>query len=241
MRKLHKDPPPGLAFNSRHSSGPSSSPNLWQRSLPTPPAAASPTTYASPATSRTMAYARSQTGADSYALQRVPTVKSVAAAHNMGTSDAAFATSLAPQTMSEQYWAVRALVAEVRLAEREENSADAFERAEREEHKRQLAVDAAHKFHEARVARLEKLVTGLISALVFIALVLLFRQHKHAEDKAAKAAFRPHLTIPILSPFTSIVEKEDSTVSFRTTAVFVIVLGILSYALIRRWLHTRQR
>ncbi|KAH8112832.1 hypothetical protein DFH11DRAFT_1705988 [Phellopilus nigrolimitatus] len=241
MNKVRKNPPPRVASQVDPSRSLCASSTPYPLA-PTPPAQPLTKPVMSATTSRTMAYARAQTESDSYRLVATRKTKDLNTPNHLTYPEgSSFAASLAPKTISEQYWAVRALVAEVRLSEREEYQMDAQERARLEEQRRQLAVEAAHKFHENRVSRLERLVIGLISAVVLIALVLLFRQQKHTEDKTKKSAFRPHLTIPILSPFTSIVETEESKISFRTTAVFLVILGILTYAMLRHWLHKRQR
>ncbi|KAL5514603.1 hypothetical protein ACEPAG_1919 [Sanghuangporus baumii] len=152
-----------------------------------------------------------------------------------------FASIPAPRTEGERYWAFRAIVAEVKLAEQMGVRADELERL-KEELKRQSKFGTSHSYYEERERRLERLALGLISTIVLITLILLFRHHNSSDDRSSKnRAFRPHLTIPILSPFTSIVEHEDSKFSFRTTAVFLIVLGCVAYAMFRHWLRKRPR
>ncbi|KAL5478544.1 hypothetical protein ACEPAI_2728 [Sanghuangporus weigelae] len=147
----------------------------------------------------------------------------------------------APRTEEERYWAYRAIVAEVKLAELMGVKADELERL-KEELRRQSTRGTSHSCYEERERRLERLALGLISTIVLITLILLFRHHSSSDDRLTKnRAFRPHLTIPILSPFTSIIEHEDSKFSFRTTAVFLIVLGCVAYAMFRHWLRQRPR
>ncbi|KAL5497763.1 hypothetical protein ACEPAH_2694 [Sanghuangporus vaninii] len=146
-----------------------------------------------------------------------------------------------PQTEGERYWAYRAIVAEVKLAEHMGVRADELEMS-KEELKRQSTSGTSHSYYEDRVQRLERLALGLISTIVLITLILLFRHHSSSDDRPSKnRAFRPHLTIPILSPFTSIVEHEDSKFGFRTTAAFLIVLGCVVYAMFRHWIRQRPR
>ncbi|KAL5520887.1 hypothetical protein ACEPAF_2890 [Sanghuangporus sanghuang] len=147
----------------------------------------------------------------------------------------------APRTEGERYWAYRAIVAEVKLAERMGVRADELERL-KEELRRQSTCGTSRSYYEERERRLERLALGLISTIILITLILLFRHHSSPDDRPSKnRAFRPHLTIPILSPFTSIVEHEDSKFGFRTTAAFLIVLGCVVYAMFRHWLRQRPR
>lgn len=96
------------------------------------------------------------------------------------------------------------------------------------------------------------LLASVVAILLGIGLFVGFGRQGNSATQS-KGAWRPHFTIPILSPFTSIVssfqqinyllvqltivirqvEHEMSKVGFRTTAVFLIISGIVVYALVR--------
>ncbi|EJD01871.1 uncharacterized protein FOMMEDRAFT_168473 [Fomitiporia mediterranea MF3/22] len=201
----------------------------------------------SSAVSRTMSHARGQAdyvaasssspASEMDRLMRRPPA-SVHQTANMNTYYSSYVP--APMTETERYWAYRAIVAETKLAEHKGLRTDNLERM-KEELRRQSMADLAHKYHEERVLRLERLAIGLISTIILITLVLLFRHQGQSDDKHSKRSFRPHLTIPILSPFTSIVEHEEASLSFRMTAALLITLGILAYGMFRYWLQHRPR
>jgi len=50
-----------------------------------------------------------------------------------------------------------------------------------------------------------------------------------------------HFTIPILSPFTSVVEHETSVIGSKTLAVFAFVLAAFFYFVFRHWLARRHQ
>ncbi|KLO06621.1 hypothetical protein SCHPADRAFT_1002256 [Schizopora paradoxa] len=114
-------------------------------------------------------------------------------------------------TVSELQWAVRAMTAEVKLSERE-------------------------RHHKEMTSMLMRMNYALLASVVAILLGMgiLFGIGAQGNSTAqSKAAWRPHFTIPILSPFTSIVEHEMSKVGFRTTAVFLIISGVVIYFLVK--------
>jgi len=135
-------------------------------------------------------------------------------------------TRITPSTRSEMYWAGRALVAEMQVSERD---------------RAQVQLEHAQRNHEERVSRLERFVIALTTMLAFIIIVLLFRNSASAGQTARGSAFRPHLTIPLLSPFTTIVEHEMSNTSFRTTALLIIVGAFVVYQLVCRWLDKKRK
>lgn len=49
---------------------------------------------------------------------------------------------------------------------------------------------------------------ALITALIFIAVAVIVRDSRRSDDTGrSRGSFRPHLTVPILSPFTSFVSN----------------------------------
>ncbi|KAJ6591265.1 hypothetical protein DFH09DRAFT_1026321 [Mycena vulgaris] len=144
--------------------------------------------------------------------------------------------SLQPRSGAEQYWAARALSAETLLAARLEHQRElrSLSYAEESKRYRDLAV------HDARHAKLERLVLALLAAVLLLVLALL--QLAHAESPAARGRKGPaHFTIPILSPFTSVVEHETSVIGTKTLAVFAFVAAGLAYFVFRHWLARRRQ
>ncbi|KAJ7232012.1 hypothetical protein C8J57DRAFT_1091480 [Mycena rebaudengoi] len=142
---------------------------------------------------------------------------------------------LQPRSTAEQYWAARALSAETLLAARVEHHREL--RTLTSVHDDRREQDKA--MHEARYARLEALVLTLLGTLLLLALAL---PYLNAPRVAAtpRARVPAHFTIPILSPFTSVVEHETSAVGFKAIAVGILALTLLAYALFRHWI-SRQR
>jgi len=176
--------------------------------------------------SRTMAFARSWQGE-----------KHLVAASQYDVEPSSFAAAVIPRTITEQYWAVRALVAEVKLSERARHYGEMVHLTREEEVRRHTTLDAAHRLHEARVARLEKIIGVLILAFVAVGVLLGYRSSSPSSNKSAW----PHFTIPILSPFTSVVEHEVSAIGFRAIAIFIIVSGLVVYMLVRHRISARPR
>ncbi|KAJ7090562.1 hypothetical protein C8R43DRAFT_1142069 [Mycena crocata] len=152
------------------------------------------------------------------------------------TLSAAYESVLRPRTNAEQYWVARALTAETLLAARLEHHRDLRLLSYAEEHKRarELAV------YDARHVKLERLVLALLVTLLLLVFALL----KFARDAATQASrirkLPTHFTIPILSPWTSVVEHETSVVGSKTLAVFALALTVLAYFVFRHWLSRHQ-
>ncbi|KAJ6588555.1 hypothetical protein B0H19DRAFT_1100017 [Mycena capillaripes] len=148
-----------------------------------------------------------------------------------------YKAALQPRTGAEQYWAARALTAETLLAARVEHHRELRSLSYVEETKR--AREQA--MHDARHAKLERLVLALLAMLLILVVALLRLSH-NASASAARARKVPaHFTIPIFSPFTSVVEHETSVVGSKTLAVFAFALAGLAYFLFRHWLARRHQ
>ncbi|KAJ7481792.1 hypothetical protein FB451DRAFT_137380 [Mycena latifolia] len=151
------------------------------------------------------------------------------------TLSATYKTVLQPRTSSEQYWAARALTAETLLSARLEHQRELRSLSYAEESKRVKELMA----HDARHAKLERLVLALLAAVLLLVIALLNIAHS---DRPARGPKLPaHFTIPILSPFTSVVEHETSVVGSKTLAVFAFVLAGLAYFVFRHWLARRRQ
>ncbi|KAG2076289.1 hypothetical protein BDR04DRAFT_1090285, partial [Suillus decipiens] len=129
-----------------------------------------------------------------------------------------------PRTLVEQYGAARALVAETVLTTRVQQ-----EMRLGKEEKQTDQFAALLRASEQRQSRLEMFVAALVACFMLLFLALIFILLR--DSPKSKGA--SHFTIPILSPFTSVVEHETGIISARFVSIFIIVLGILSYAIFR--------
>nr|GAT58087.1 predicted protein [Mycena chlorophos] len=99
-----------------------------------------------------------------------------------------------PRTRVEQYWAARAFAAETTLL--------GYEHGELRRAKDQARHDARH----AKLERLVLILLVLVATLVLGLLALTF-SHSRSPSHHAKSPPAKHFTIPILSPFTSVVDR----------------------------------
>ncbi|KAJ6481810.1 hypothetical protein C8R45DRAFT_1100222 [Mycena sanguinolenta] len=149
-----------------------------------------------------------------------------------------YKAALQPRTSSEQYWAARALTAETLLTARLEHHRELRSLSYVEETKRAREQAA----HDARHARLERLILALLVMLLLLVLALLHLAHKSASASASRPRRLPsHFTIPILSPFTSVVEHETSVIGSKTLAILAFAFAGLAYFVFRHWLARRRQ
>ncbi|EPQ51776.1 hypothetical protein GLOTRDRAFT_117780 [Gloeophyllum trabeum ATCC 11539] len=146
-----------------------------------------------------------------------------------------------PQTEAEQYWAARALVAETLLYTKAAHNEEVRQIITSEEVKRSREISDLRKMYKKGQTKLEIFILVLLGILFTgfsLLLFLLVKSDTQQQPSRAPA----HFTIPILSPFTSVVEHEMSTMSFRTTSCLLLFGCILLYAIYRHWigrLHAR--
>ncbi|PCH37390.1 hypothetical protein WOLCODRAFT_140835 [Wolfiporia cocos MD-104 SS10] len=147
-----------------------------------------------------------------------------------------------PKTTSEQYWAARALTAETLLTARlaHENELSALSAAEEEKRARELAV--LQRSHDKRYAKLEILAMTLFACLIAFVSTTIYLLSRAQRPTPSRWALPSHFTIPILSPFASVVEHETSVIDTRLITMCCAILAALAYACFRYWLaHGRQR
>ncbi|KAF8119312.1 hypothetical protein EV363DRAFT_1288679 [Boletus edulis] len=135
----------------------------------------------------------------------------------------------APRTKIEQYWVVRALVAETLLSARDQHQDELAEMRGVEERKRERDIGVILHANDQRQRRLEQLMAMCLVVLLGLMawLVLKITSDHDAKGKSSKPS---HFTIPILSPFTSVVEHETGVFGTKAVTVFVLVIGIAVYA-----------
>ncbi|GBE83301.1 hypothetical protein SCP_0503490 [Sparassis crispa] len=151
--------------------------------------------------------------------------------------------SAAALNSTEQYWAARALTAEAALSVRAAFHQEVYVLTESHEEKRAHELAELQRIHDERHAKLERLVLillGCLFAFVSAILYILFRQH--TDYRSSRWCLPSHFTIPVLSPFTSVVEHETSVFNTRSITIVLLVLAALAYACFRYWLsHLRHR
>ncbi|KAI9458518.1 hypothetical protein HD554DRAFT_1707252 [Boletus coccyginus] len=115
----------------------------------------------------------------------------------------------APRTKVEKYWATRAVVAETLLS--------------------------AHDRHRRELAEMRRIEEQKREVMCLVVLLGFWLVMKIAPDRDAKSkSSRPsHFTIPILSPFTSVVEHETGVFGTKAVAIFVVIIGIAVYAALK--------
>ncbi|GJJ06081.1 hypothetical protein Clacol_000270 [Clathrus columnatus] len=117
-----------------------------------------------------------------------------------------------PPTRREMYWASRAIHSETLLA------ATARHQQEIKELMRSRA-DELKREHDNRKAKLEWL----------------------SSRRSINFILPNHFTIPILSPFTSVVESESSIFNTRFITLALILAGIVTYGLLRHRINLSHR
>ncbi|TCD63456.1 hypothetical protein EIP91_005397 [Steccherinum ochraceum] len=97
--------------------------------------------------------------------------------------------------------------------------------------------------HEVRHTKLERLALLLMTwllAMVAVLIYLLVRGHPpHLPTSRWNTPL--HFTIPVLSPFTSVTEHEESVLSTRTMVIMILAGTCLAYACFTYWLRQQKR
>ncbi|TEB34296.1 hypothetical protein FA13DRAFT_1729807 [Coprinellus micaceus] len=111
-----------------------------------------------------------------------------------------------------------------------------------QELKRARELEKLMEQHQEKHVYLEKLVMVLAGVILVLILVIIYLA-THLTRHASKAqrhwlSLPSHFTIPILSPFTSVVEQETSVFSTRVIGIITVVLGVLAYFIFRHWFNS---
>ncbi|KAL0946258.1 hypothetical protein HGRIS_012513 [Hohenbuehelia grisea] len=145
-----------------------------------------------------------------------------------------------PRTPTEQYWAARAIAAESMLSARASHQQELRAASYREELKRSKDLAALSKANDEKHKSLERLVLILLACVVALISGVIFlaaRAQHRVEVKRPWWTSPSHFTIPILSPFTSVVEQETSVVGSRVIAVLIISIACVGYfSLLLLWI-----
>ncbi|KAJ3984355.1 hypothetical protein F5890DRAFT_1517784 [Lentinula detonsa] len=151
---------------------------------------------------------------------------------------------LYPRSESEQYWTARALKAETLLISKKEHFEHLQSVTVEQETKRVTEVAQLTKLYDERLVKLERLLAILLGVLFLLTFLTffsnLFLTHQGREARSAQNQW-PHFTIPILSPFASVVEHEVSVVGSRTIFGSCLIIAGLAYFLLRHWINSNIR
>ncbi|KAI0786245.1 hypothetical protein C8Q75DRAFT_772918 [Abortiporus biennis] len=145
----------------------------------------------------------------------------------------------ASMTSTEQYWASRAWTAETLLTATATYHQELRSMTEAEKAKRAEEIAALQKQHEVKQSKLERLALLLLTWLISLVAVILYlvvRGH-HSPLQQSKWTSPVHFTIPVLSPFTSVVEHEVSAFNARVLSVFAVMGTFLAYMCFRHWMR----
>ncbi|KAH9477891.1 hypothetical protein JR316_0010123 [Psilocybe cubensis] len=154
-----------------------------------------------------------------------------------------------PLTAKEQYWATRALKAEALLAAHEDHKKEIKNLGYAHDMKRERELVQLAKEQKEKHDTLEKLVrllVGIVFLLIGVVVYLathyarhsMLLQHKQ-QEKWWSMIGASHFTIPILSPFTSVVEHESSVVGAKVIGTLAAVGACLAFFVFRKWLSTQ--
>ncbi|KAH7912860.1 hypothetical protein BJ138DRAFT_1082811 [Hygrophoropsis aurantiaca] len=143
-----------------------------------------------------------------------------------------------PQTIVEQYWAARALTAETALKTRIVHAQELKNLRSSTDNKHAREMSALVHASEVRQSKLEKFVVVLLGSVLLLFLAIVYILLRHAGQSPPRSS---HFTIPILSPFASVVEHETGVIGAKTVTIFVLVLGALAYGIFRHWMTQTRR
>ncbi|KAI0059934.1 hypothetical protein BV25DRAFT_1993216 [Artomyces pyxidatus] len=142
-----------------------------------------------------------------------------------------------PRSAAEQYWAARALTAETLLTARKEHERELRNIASAGDAKRSKEVSAVQAAYDIRLKKMEHMLTFCVFCITSLMGVVVYLLAIHPRPKQTRSSWglASHFTIPILSPFTSVVEHEASLLGARIIVPSVLILSGLCYALFRYW------
>ncbi|THU78268.1 hypothetical protein K435DRAFT_700415 [Dendrothele bispora CBS 962.96] len=155
-----------------------------------------------------------------------------------------FPSNFSPRSRVEQYWAARALSAETLLSAKTEHLVEVKNLTYTGDVRRAKEIAELTRAHNERLARLEKLIIVLLGFIaVFFGTILI--AYLDASSSSLRSTSNrhswAHFTIPILSPFASVVEQEVSVIGTRTIIAGLLMLACLAYAMFRYWLAKRTQ
>ncbi|KAI0293877.1 hypothetical protein B0F90DRAFT_1821770 [Multifurca ochricompacta] len=155
-----------------------------------------------------------------------------------------YVTGVAPKPDSSiaHYWAARAVTAEVLLAERHKHTDELRSVMYGEDVKRRTEVAALQEVHEEHQKKMERMVLCCVAALAITIFGLLVTHVLHTPTPLTSTRrTASHFTIPILSPFTSVVEHETSAWGARIIVPALIIVSTFAWGVVRHWMTRGSR
>ncbi|KDR80371.1 hypothetical protein GALMADRAFT_136861 [Galerina marginata CBS 339.88] len=156
-----------------------------------------------------------------------------------------------PLTATEQYWATRALKAEALLAAQETHQKEVRTLGHAQDMKRERELGLLAKEHKEKHAALEKLLMLLAILVAMLVVVIIYLSthytrhsmllHQKQQGGWWSTIGASHFTIPILSPFTSVVEQETSVVGTRLIGTLAAITACLAFLAFRHWTTTKSK
>jgi len=144
----------------------------------------------------------------------------------------------APRSQAEQYWAARALTAETLLVARKEHYEDVRSVTFVAETRRGNEVAKLSQIYDMRLGRLERLLAVILGFFLIISFFILISHLSlvHSSHSSGRQSQWAHFTIPILSPFASVVEHEVSVIGSKTITAISLIIACLGYFVFRYWI-----
>lgn len=127
---------------------------------------------------------------------------------------------MATETVFSQYARHQRELTQVRLAEEE---------------RRTKEIAALVHANEKRQHNLERFMMALVMFLAY----MLWRDSVTSSLSSERRRSATHFTIPILSPFTSVVEHETGVLGTKAIVVLVLALFLVIWFAFRRWFASR--
>ncbi|KAF9528691.1 hypothetical protein CPB83DRAFT_854116 [Crepidotus variabilis] len=153
--------------------------------------------------------------------------------------------NIVPLTVAEQYWATRALKAEALLAAQKAHKQEFRTLADFQDMKRQREMALLANEYKEKHTSLERLLTFLLLLIAFMVMLIIYLAthytrhsmllHQKQNTSWWSAIGASHFTIPILSPFTSVVEHESSIFGAKIIGTLAAIGAVLLYFVFRYW------
>ncbi|KAI0703867.1 hypothetical protein C8T65DRAFT_250132 [Cerioporus squamosus] len=146
---------------------------------------------------------------------------------------------LHPINTVEHYWALRATIAETRLHAQEVHRQELAAVSASHTESRSRELSELNSRYERELARIKYTVWTILVALGSLLAVVVYLLVRYVPPPAPSGRGSMHFTIPILSPFASVIEHETSAVNVPLVAILLLSAGI-SLFLWLRCCHTRR-
>ncbi|KAI5827077.1 hypothetical protein K523DRAFT_247603 [Schizophyllum commune Tattone D] len=137
---------------------------------------------------------------------------------------------------AEQYWTTRALAGESLHSVHLHYQEKLHQAVAEQEWKREREMATLAEKHKEEQRRKETFMLTLLVGTFITLLMTLHVAGRATQPPPPNKWLSTHFTIPILSPFASVVEHEASIVGTKVLSVCVLVFGAVAYASIRYWL-----